>query len=405
VIVGVYGDDVTGSVDALLQYRRAGLRGALVTSPSRVGAVADRTDLPVVVVAGTARSLPTAAMAAEVVPALEALKGARLVQYKACSTADSSPAVGSLGTVIELAREAYGSQPVPLLFAQPDFGRYTVFGHHFARDGDRVWRLDRQPTMSRHPVTPMGESDLAVHLGRQTRLPIASVPWTAYGNLDDRLRDPAAAAYVLDALDDDHLDAVGAAVLGLPARPTFALGSGGLSRAVGGVLARRLGASAPPLADTAASAPGPLLAVSGSCSGRTWDQVRAALDAGWVGVALGPEAVGQATAAYAAGRDVVLFSAQGGAVGTPVDVSGDLAAAVRACGSVRPVPRLLVCGGDTSGRVLQHLGALSLEIVAAPWGNAPLLRVAGGEIDGTEVVVKGGQVGGVDLFEQVRRGR
>ena len=52
MIVGVYGDDVTGSVDALLQYRRAGLRGALVTSPSRVGAVADRTDLPVVVVAG-----------------------------------------------------------------------------------------------------------------------------------------------------------------------------------------------------------------------------------------------------------------------------------------------------------------------------------------------------------------
>ena len=89
---------------------------------------------------------------------------------------NAHPAVGSLGTVIELAREAYGSQPVPLLFAQPDFGRYTVFGHHFARDGDRVWRLDRQPTMSRHPVTPMGESDLAVHLGRQTRLPIASVP-------------------------------------------------------------------------------------------------------------------------------------------------------------------------------------------------------------------------------------
>src|SRR5215217_6648936 len=58
-----------------------------------------------------------------------------VVQYKACSTADSSPAVGSLGRVIEVARDVFGPAPVPVLFAQPDFGRFTAFGHHFAAEG------------------------------------------------------------------------------------------------------------------------------------------------------------------------------------------------------------------------------------------------------------------------------
>lgn len=397
MIVGVYGDDVTGSVDALLQYRRAGLDGALVTSPDAVAEVSDRA---VVIVAGTARSLPADAMAAAVRPAFGALREARIVQYKACSTADSSPEIGSLGRVLELARDVYGEQTIPLLFAQPDFGRYTSFGHHFARDGERVWRLDRQPTMSRHPVTPMGESDLAVHLSHQTSLPISATPWTSYGDdLAQRILADKAAATVLDALDDHHLDAVGRAVVALPGRPTFCLGSGGLSLAIG----RALGGEATPLPTTADPATGPMLAVSGSCSGRTWEQVQAALAAGWVGVPLGPEAPRQAAAAASAGQHVVAYSATGGSDGL-VDVSADLATVVRTVAEVRPPSRLLICGGDTSGRVLQHLGVGSLQLVAQPWGNAPLLLADGGEIRGTDVVLKGGQVGDVDLFERVRSG-
>ena len=100
-----------------------------------------------------------------------------------------------------------------MLFAQPDFGRYTVFGHHFAAEDGTVYRLDRQPTMSSHPSTPMTEADLAVHLGRQTDLPIGGIPLVAY---DDDLAAAAARApnrtVVLDALTDAHLVAVGAAI-------------------------------------------------------------------------------------------------------------------------------------------------------------------------------------------------
>jgi uncharacterized protein YgbK (DUF1537 family) len=51
------------------------------------------------------------------------------------------------------------------------------------------------------------------------------------------------------------------------------------------------------------------------------------------------------------------------------------------------------------------LGAQSLSIVAAPWGNLPLLRVAGGELHGVEVVLKGGQVGTPDAYLAVAEGR
>jgi hypothetical protein len=36
----------------------------------------------------------------------------------------------------------------------PQFARYTVFGQHFARFGPDVFRLDRHPSMVRHPTTP-----------------------------------------------------------------------------------------------------------------------------------------------------------------------------------------------------------------------------------------------------------
>ncbi|TDE88517.1 four-carbon acid sugar kinase family protein, partial [Occultella glacieicola] len=281
---GFYGDDFTGSVDALLQLRAAGLTGVLATSVAAAERLEGGHD--VIGIAGVARSLPTEALAAEVGPALRwfAGRGAPIVQYKACSTADSSPVTGSLGRVLELGREVFGDRAVPVLFAQPDFGRYTFFGHHFARDGDRVFRLDRQPTMSAHPVTPSTESDLVRHLGAQTALPIAAVDWRSYGPTAQggsggpvapgagspavanahapHATDPvtalasaieaagtttAAAAVVLDAFTDAHLDLVGAAIVGSSSagraadagthRPRFVLGAGGLSLGLGRALA------------------------------------------------------------------------------------------------------------------------------------------------------------------------
>src|SRR3546814_8091875 len=66
---------------------------------------------------------------------------------------------------------------VPIVVGAPHLGRYVVFGNLFAvAGGDEVFRIDRHPTMARHPVTPMHEADLRRHLAAQTDMPIALVP-------------------------------------------------------------------------------------------------------------------------------------------------------------------------------------------------------------------------------------
>ena len=411
--IGFYGDDFTGSIDALLQYRRTGLRGVVFTDPAEIAA-ADLSGWDVVGIAGVGRGLPVAELAGEVLPALRALAALapRLVQYKACSTADSSPEIGSLGRAIELGRQVLGEHPVAVLLAQPDFGRYTVFGTHFAADGDRIHRLDRHPTMTTHPVTPIGEADLTRHLGAQTDLPIGSLPFTSYDRSEaeqSRLlgdRTGGEQIVVMDALDDRHLVAAGRAILGQPQRPVFGLGSGGLSRAVGLALT----GTPVELGDTAQPAPGPVLVVSGSASRRTWQQVEDAVGHGWqpVDVLAEPTPWQLAAAVFTAGRSVVAYTSAPGGRHEPDGerIADRLARTVSEVAAAGGLTRLVVAGGDTSGRVLRRLGVTAIEILATPWGNAALCRAIGAAscIDGVELVLKGGQMGGTGLFESIRTG-
>ncbi|KJL41834.1 MULTISPECIES: four-carbon acid sugar kinase family protein [Microbacterium] len=406
-----YGDDFTGSVDALLQFARRGWTGRLFTGLPDAAALRRAADeVDVVGVAGISRSLAPDEMDAELGPVLAAFAELEpaIVQYKACSTADSAPQVGSLGRVVELGRETFGERPVPMLFAQPDFGRYTLFGQHFAAERGTVYRLDRQPTMSHHPSTPMTEADLAVHIGRQTDLPVGSIPLVAFDDLEALLRSAAEAAMVLDALTDEHLVAVGEAVAALPA-PVFAIGSGGLSHGIAAANPR--GGPAVPASTPSA---GPVLVVSGSRSAQTRRQADAAAAAGWLVQPLpldgpGREAVEpDVIAALRAGRGVVLTSDDADATSTgarPVleAIAEAAASVISAVARDEAARRVIVCGGDTSSRVTRLLGVESLSIAANPWGNVVLLRAHAADpaIDGLELLLKGGQVGADALFIDV----
>lgn len=406
-----YGDDFTGSVDVLLQFARRGWRAQLfVGRPSADDLAEAARSNDAIGIAGVARSLPTDDLADEVGPALDLLMtlDPQVVQYKACSTADSSPEVGSIGRVAEIARERI-SGTVPFLFAQPDFGRYTAFGHHFATEQGTVYRLDRQPTMSHHPITPMRESDLAKHLRAQTPLTISNLPFTEYDSaagIASHLVATTAAGVVLDALDEDHLRLVGDAITSLEP-PVFAIGSGGLSHAIA-IADPRSAVSIP----AHGRETGPVLVVSGSRSAQTRRQADAVPAAGWLvrPLSLQPDAdLTDVLASLAAGRSVVLTS-------DDIDArhllpEQRLQAITEACahavdaalraGSTR---RIVVCGGDTSSRVATILGVTSLSISANPRDNVVLLtaRASDPAIDGAELLLKGGQVGADDLFESVR---
>jgi uncharacterized protein YgbK (DUF1537 family) len=107
--------------------------------------------------------------------------GARVLHYKTCSTFDSAPHIGSIGAAVRVLRAAVQQPWTAIVGGQPNLGRYCLFGNLFAAagSGGEVFRIDRHPTMSRHPVTPMDEADLRLHLAKQGLADVCSVPYTA----------------------------------------------------------------------------------------------------------------------------------------------------------------------------------------------------------------------------------
>jgi 3-oxoisoapionate kinase len=250
-------------------------------------------------VAGVSRSLPTAQMEAELLPVFRALRelGAPLVHYKVCSTFDSSPETGSIGRAIDLGQEVFGSPHVPVVVGAPRLGRYTAFGNLFARSGpeSEVFRLDRHPTMSHHPTTPMHESDLRIHLARQTDREIGLLDLVQISAPDDlpeehhaAVLDSGAEVVLFDVLYEGQLSTIGALIWNRTMdAPLFAVGSSGLGYALVAHW-QETDMLTEPQGFEALRAVDRLVVVSGSCSPVTGRQISEAVENGFVGVPLNP---------------------------------------------------------------------------------------------------------------------
>ena len=68
--------------------------------------------------------------------------------------------------------------------------------------------------------------------------------------------------------------------------------------------------------------------------------------------------------------------------------------------------RALVAGGDTSSHAARQLGLSALTLATPIAPGSPLCRghAPGGALDGLEIALKGGQVGGATYFRQVLDG-
>ena len=420
--IAFYGDDFTGSSDALLQYHRFGLRGRLFFSIPSAHDVASN-DLDVIGVAGIARSLPPSQMDAEILPFLRSpLRSARFVQYKICSTFDSSCAIGSIGHVTELAKREGFRAPFPVLAAQPHFGRYTLFANHYAVYGDAVVRLDRHPTMANHPSTPMQEADLRKVLELQGVRHAVSFDITRVRAPDalERLRtliDEAPDVIVFDALEDEDLVRIGSMLVDAWPQSFFGIGSGGISYSIGSRLGDGV-ASDEPLEEVER-----LFIASGSLAPQTAQQIEWALSQGWCEVRIDPHTIDLRDSALDAFAEDALrrhrTSLRGAIVRSTPNVQGNharvdpsqlgaflgkLLARVFRAGNVS---RAIVCGGDTSSYAARALGAHSLSI-AHGFLDIPAsvcrLHSTDRAIDGKLLMLKGGQVGDKELFETVRAG-
>lgn len=118
--------------------------------------------------------------------------------------------------------------------------RFQYFGHLFAGFGEEVYRLNRHPVMSHHPVTPISESDVAAYIGIQTSsvelrcintetlLKTPDVAWEAIQRSDrTSLR-----GLTIDSTDAETETAAGALIWGSRDICRFVVGSQGVEYAL-----------------------------------------------------------------------------------------------------------------------------------------------------------------------------
>jgi 3-oxoisoapionate kinase len=447
--ISFYGDDFTGSADAMEALSLGGVRCVLFLEPPPPEQLREQfPGLRAVGVAGNSRTMTPAQMDAALPPIFTRLKelDAALFHYKVCSTFDSSPSVGSIGRAIDIGQQVFDSPFVPLLVGAPALKRYCLFGNLFATAGEETFRIDRHPTMSRHPVTPMREGDLRLHLGEQTAkrvglcdiLRLTGAPEEVDANFA-RVRGEGDEIVLFDVLDDARLAEAGRLIWQSRGdRTLFVAGSSGVEYALAAHWrdsgAINEGNTYPPAVEAEQ-----LIVVSGSCSPVTRAQIEWSLAHGYAGVELDATKLinesstsderarvrHAALEALSRGRSVLIYSAQG-----PDDPRvAETAQAAANCGlsltearemigaqqgmllrellEATKLRRACVAGGDTSSHAIAQLGIFALELKTPMAPGSPLCRAYSHRplFDGLEIAMKGGQHGQPDYFESIRRGQ
>lgn len=454
LLLTFYGDDFTGSTDAMESLARAGVRTVLFLKPPTVETLANFTNLGAVGVAGDSRAMTPEDMERTLPEAFSQLKalGAPLFHYKVCSTFDSSPEIGSIGCAIDLGQKIFASPFVPLLVGAPRLGRYTVFGNHFARSGvdDQTYRLDQHAPMHHHPVTPMRESNLRLHLSQQTSKEIDLFDILQLGgggaNTEGQFHtvlERGPEVVLFDVLYEHQLSTIGQLIWDQADGevPLFVVGSSGVEYALTAYW-RANGELAEPQEFESPGQTEQLVAVSGSCSPVTEQQIKRALEHGFVEIPLDPArlvdregideeseaAIERTLEKISKGNNVIVHTCRGpqdprskstarrlealGYKGLEAKLKGGriLAEAtgriLRAVLELADVRRVAVAGGDTSSYIADQLDIQALEMIAPAAPGAPLCRVYSeeGTLDGLEIVFKGGQMGSKDFFVNILQG-
>lgn len=452
LLLAYYGDDFTGSTDALEFLTLAGIKTVLFLRPTLHKDLELFPGVQAIGLAGKSRSMSPEEMEEELYPAFETLRdfNAEQVHYKVCSTFDSAPHVGNIGKAIEIGSEVFNQKTTFISPAAPHLGRYCVFGNLFAKMGTagngEIYRIDRHPSMSTHPVTPTHESDLRIHLAKQTQKSIDLVNITTIEKgsdviLEELQNKENAEIVFFDGLNQEHLKNIGTVFHQKGKDKTlFTVGSSGIEMALG--LAWNNGNSIQKSIEF--SHPGeasPLLVISGSCSPVTATQIEFAAANGFESIALESKVMHhdhqeQSIADVAktiishlkAAKNTILHTSIGtndpriAATENYLKHSGlnqkeiqkqsskiygpVLGQIIKEVLESIKIQRILFAGGDTSSYAASELGIFALEMIAPLAPGAPLCKAISEneKVNGLELNFKGGQVGTPDYFIKVQKG-
>jgi uncharacterized protein YgbK (DUF1537 family) len=424
ILLAFYGDDFTGSTDALEFICRAGAKAMLFIEPPTAEQLKQYSDLDAYGVAGKTRSLPPDKMEKILLTAFEQMKatGAKHVHYKVCSTFDSSSTIGSIGKAIDCGAVVFNNKTIPVFGGMPALGRFCVFGNLFAKMGTgaegKIYRLDRHPSMSKHPVTPADESDLRLHLGKQTTKKIGLIDIIELKksveeiNCDDEV-------VLIDALNEQHLlkSAEWMEIHTINEDTLFSVGGSSVEMALGKywIETKRL---MPVVEWPHPGKAAPILVVSGSCSPVTATQIAFAKANGFKEVIIdavkicNDDVIDEISINKIIGllkeqKNVIVHTGQkqlqnlsseklGTALGTIAKEAAEKAF----------VKRIVIAGGDTSSYAARAMEIEAVEMIAPIVMGAPLCKAISKNknINRLEVNFKGGQVGSENYFELLLNG-
>ena len=451
LLLAYYGDDFTGSTDALEFLTLAGVKTVLFLRKPEQKDLDRFPGIQAIGLAGKSRSMSPSEMDTELYSAFENLKSfaPNHFHYKVCSTFDSAPYVGNIGKAIEIGSEVFEQKTVLVSPSAPHLGRFCVFGNLFARMGTigngEIYRIDRHPSMSKHPVTPALEGDLTVHLAKQTEKSINLVNLTTIEKGDsvvlEEVTNNKAEILFFDGFNLEHLKTIGSVFNQLATEKTlFSVGSSGIEMALGLDWAAQkiIGKE---IAFEPAGEVSPILVLSGSCSPVTSGQIEYALENGFLEIPLESKAVdvqnqeaiikntvNQIIENFNKGKSTILHTSTGSADPRIAETEAYFRTKgiseneiQKQCSSVYgsilgqitnevlkavKIKRILFAGGDTSSYAASELDILALEMIAPIAPGAPLCKAVSDNewVNGIEMNFKGGQVGTADYFIKVLKG-
>ena len=411
--LGCIADDFTGATDLANNLVRSGMR---VVQTIGVPSGPLNAEVDAVVVALKSRTIAPAEAIAQSLDALRWLQaqGAEQIYFKYCSTFDST-AQGNIGPVTEALMQALHTDFTIATPAFPDNGRTVFKGYLFVGDV-----LLNESGMQNHPLTPMTDANLVRVMQAQCSGKVGLIDHRAVAQgaaaVTQRIADLKAQGIqvaVVDAVSNDDLHRLGAALKGMP------LVTAGSGVAIG--LPANFGLKPTPQASVLPSASGLQAVVSGSCSQATNGQVAHFQSTGRPALAIDPLELARSTrqgadvvehalawaAPHLASGPVLVYStaepdavkavqAQLGVEAAGALVEHTIAAIARGL-VAQGVRQLVVAGGETSGACVQALGITQMQIgpqidPGVPWCHAHT------DLAPVHLTLKSGNFGTDDFF-------
>jgi len=443
-LVTYYGDDFTGSTDVMEAFTASGIPTVLFLQLPRPEDLERFKDMRCIGLAGQSRGQSPEWMQTQLPSVFKHLAaiGAPILQYKVCSTFDSSPSIGSIGRAIDIGTTITKGTWSPMVVGAPRLKRYQVFGQLFAAANGVTYRIDRHPTMSRHPVTPMDEADLRIHLGKQTnrRIELIDIDDISQAQSQTKLSSLTAQdqpVIMIDVTDCATQIEAGRLIWKNRGKQVFSASSSGLQYALAAYW--RSEGWLPSTVTLPTADPVPCIAaVSGSCSPMSGQQIQWARLNGFECTRLNiSEVLNHQTtereiirltdlALRAISRKIspIIFSAEGpddpevlnfdvlaseaklSRVEAAQRIGQALAEIMRRILDGSDINRVVVAGGDSSGAVGSHLGIRALTLCAGITPGVPLCRAWSDDParDGLEIALKGGQLGGINFYGLIQAG-